>query len=272
MNKTLLISSLLLASSTASFEAFSSPSYQQGDKGAISQLTSQQLYKYKDSLCALQIVNTMVLDGDLQSVTSTMYPLLNSTAEHSQLQKEKLKNLYYVPYSEVSAQKGTSIHYLIEKAYGPITKLTNVYLSNSMADQLVAQTASYDAQAKLTLTLGNAAVRTALTPDHGIAYEDETKLHNFSGDNSFILNSQEQKNLALLMFSIANNKTHYDRFQALLKDKDIEEISNNLTAITLPNQQSISKSAADKLASLTVKQDHTELVSFIGTNIYKPSW
>ncbi|MDK2596260.1 hypothetical protein [Pseudoalteromonas obscura] len=272
MKRTLLFSGLLLAFSAISVEAVGSSSYQSSKQNASVHLTSQQLYKYKDSLCALQIVNTMVLDGDLQSVTSTMYPLLNSDAKNAELQKEKLKNLYYVPYSEVSAQQGTSIHYLIEKAYGPITKLTNVYLSNEMADELVAQTASYNAQAKLTLTLGNAAVRTALTPDHGVAYEDETELHNYSGDRSFILNSQDQKNLALLLFSIANNKAQYDKFQDLLKSKNVKKISNNFKAIALPNKQFISQTAADKLASLTVKHDHTELVSFIGTNIYKPSW
>ena len=240
-------------------------------------INANQLFDFRDQLCSLKLVIAMVLDNRLQSATSSIYPSLTSADD---AQNQKLLNLYYIPNSEVVVAENTTINHLIVDVYGELDKLSSVFLSDNAAQNLVNQTASKNAQNELTLTLGNASVRTAFTENHGINYVPETELYDFFGDSSFVLNDDEQKSLALLVFEVANQKAAYNSVQAEILANNLEGLSsalkNALTAARsnaqLPLNQELDKTVSAKLANMILENDTKKLVTFIGTNIYKPSW
>jgi len=240
-------------------------------------ISANQLFDFRDQLCSLKLVIAMVLDNRLQSATSSIYPSLTSADD---AQNQKLLNLYYIPNSEVIVAEDTTINDLIVDVYGKLDKLSSVFLSDNAAQNLVNQTASKNAQNELTLTLGNAAVRTAFTENHGINYVPETELYNFFGDSSFVLNDNEQKSLALLVFEVANQKAAYNSVQEEISSNNLEGLSNalnNALAKALSNTQlpinsELAKTVSSKLAKIILEKDTQKLVTFIGTNIYKPSW
>lgn len=240
-------------------------------------INAKQLFDFRDQLCSLKLVIAMVLDNRLQSATSSIYPSLTSADD---AQNQKLLNLYYIPNSEVAVAENTTINDLITNVYGELDKLSSVFLSDAAAQNLVNQTASKNAQSELTLTLGNASVRTAFTVNHGVNYVPETALFDFFGDSSFVLNDNEQKSLALLVFEVANQKAAYNSVQAEISSNNLEGLSNALNnALTnarsnaqLPLDSELEKTVSSKLASIILENNTQKLVTFIGTNIYKPSW
>ncbi|OHU84321.1 MULTISPECIES: hypothetical protein [Pseudoalteromonas] len=230
---------------------------------------AEDLFSYSNSLCSLQLVVAMVLDDKLQSVTSSIYPSLNDAGNEQRL---KLKNLYYVPNSQVAITSDTSMYTLISNVYGELGKLSNVYIDDATADSLVSQTASENAQEQLTLTLGNAAVKVALSAEHGMNYTPATKAFDFFGDPSFVLSDIEQKSLALLVFEVANNNELYKTVQTLINENNEAALADQFAKVELPNNSTLSSDASQKLASLTLAGNNEKLVTYIGTNIFKPSW
>ncbi len=236
------------------------------------QTNTEKLFAYRDQFCAIKLVIAMVLDNKLQAATSSIYPSISGSSESAIKQRSKLKNLYYIPHSSIEVNESTVLLSLIEDNFGPLEKLSSVVLSDAFAADLVAQTASSDAENELTLTLGNAGMRCAFTKDNGVEFTPQNKVYDFDGQAGFILSSDEQKNLSLLVYQIASTLEQRDAVQQLISQGQASPLAELFGQIELANGQRVTPATAEQLAQFLTSDNIDKVTTFIGINMYKPSW